>query len=146
MGNFFRKIRRILFYNDFVMFLRNAWAFRRELADYRVYDYHYNLSIFCRSLELTKEFLESDKTISEGTEENAQQIEQFIKDIHRFEHSLEYAEAELGEEFPNDCYLDRSDERVAKIKVFIDKIQEVEHTSWNRAMDNLRNNMQGWWD
>ena len=146
MGNFFRKIRRVLFYNDFVMFFRNAWAFRRELADYRVYDYHYNLSIFCRSLELTKEFLESDKTISEGTEENAQQIEQFIKDIHRFEHALEYSEAELGEEFPNDCYLDRSDERDAKIKVFIDKIQEVEHTSWNRAMDNLRNNMQGWWD
>jgi hypothetical protein len=128
------------------MFFRNAWAFRRELADYRVYDYHYNLSIFCRSLELTKEFLESDKTISEGTEENAQQIEQFIKDIHRFEHALEYSEAELGEEFPNDCYLDRSDERDVKIKVFIDKIQEVEHTSWNRAMDNLRNNMQGWWD
>jgi hypothetical protein len=65
------------------MFIRNAWAFRRELADFRVFDYHYNLSIFCRSLELTKEFLESDKTISEGAKENAEQIEQFLKDIHR---------------------------------------------------------------
>ena len=143
---FLKEIKRILFYNSFIMFLRNVWAFRRELANFRVFDYHYNLSIFCRSLELTKEFLESDKTISEGAKENAEQIEQFLKDIHRFEHSLEYVEAELGEEFPHDCFLNRSDEKDAKIKLFIDKTQEVEHTSWNRAMDNLRDNLPGWWD
>jgi len=135
IGRWFRRLSP-------VRFIYNAWRFRKELSEFCTFDYHYNLSIFCRSLELTKEFLESDDTVSMGTKENAEQIEQFIQDIHRVEHSLEYAEAELGIEFPDD-WLSADN---PQIRMFIEKEKEIEHTSWNRAMDNLRDNLRSWWD
>jgi len=144
MGTFFRKIRRILFYNDFVMFLRNAWAFRRELADFRGYDYTYNLNIFCRSLELTKEFLESDKAITESAPQHAEEIADFLEDIKRFHNAYEYAEKELGYRFSD--FPPKSEEEEINDKKLGDKIHEIEQNSWNKAMDNLKKNAQGWWD
>ena len=91
-------------------------------------------------------FRSSGDTVSMGTKENADQIRQFLKDIHRVENAIEYAEAELGYEFPADCFLNVNDEKTAKITTFIDKTKEIEYTSWNRAMDNLRDNLQSWWD
>jgi uncharacterized protein YwqG len=145
MMKFFRLIRRVLFYNDYVMFLRNAWAFRKELAYFRPYDHGYNMEIFCRSLVLTRDFLESDKALSEPAKEYAEQITDFLENIDRHNNAAEIAEKELGYTF---SYLlsRRTEEQKESDRILIDKVQEIEQTSWNDAMDNLKKNFLCWWD
>lgn len=44
-----------IFFKKIHNFIKNCWLFKKELAQFQKYDYAYNLRLFNRSLELTKE-------------------------------------------------------------------------------------------
>lgn len=138
-------LQRFLFKWDIFMFAKNIWRFRRELWRFRAYDYDYNLSLFVRSLEITRDFLESDKAMAVCSREHADQISDFIDSIDQFKNSIERAEKELGYEFIplSDNY---SKEQNQRDKALIQKVDEIENKGWNDAMDNLKKNMRSWWD
>ena len=140
-----RMYFRYIYYSDCVSFFRNAWAFRKELAYFRAYDHGFNMQIFCRSLVLTRDFLESDKAISQPAKQCAEEITDFLESIERRNNAALIAEQELGYEFAP-LVFHRTEEEKEKDKILIDRVHEIEETSWNNAMDNLKKNMLGWWD
>jgi len=142
---YFKYMRRVIFYSDCVSFFRNVWAFRKELAYFRAYDHGFNMEIFCRSLVLTRDFLESDKAISQPAKQCAEQITDFLESIERRNNAALIAEQELGYEFAP-LVFQRTEEEKEKDKILIDKVHEIEETSWNNAMDNLKKNFLHWWD
>ena len=140
-----RMYFRYIYYSDCVSFFRNAWAFRKELAHFRAYDHGFNMQIFCRSLVLTRDFLESDKAISQPAKQCAEEITDFLESIERRNNAALIAEQELGYEFAP-LVFHRTEEEKEKDRILIDRVHEIEETSWNNAMDNLKKNMLGWWD
>ena len=58
-------------------FFHNVWRFRRELADFRDFDRHYNYDLFMRSLELTRDHLISHHFYV-GHEKDAAKIDEAI--------------------------------------------------------------------
>ena len=140
-----RKIKRLTIRNPFFMFLRNVWLFRRELWNFRKFDYKYNLDLFCRSLEITRDFLASEDAIAEPAPQNAEEIEDFLEAIDNFHNHVEIGMEELGYDF-SPLFGHGSEEEMEKDKALLDKIHKVEEDSWERAMDILKNRMRHWWD
>lgn len=136
-----KKIYKVIFRNDFFMFIKNIWRFRHALWRFRAYDFDYNLDMLVRSLEITKDFLESDKAMSVSSKEYADQISAFIENIDRNRNAIDYAEKELGYKFSP--FTGRVAE---KDRILIAKVDEIERKSWNEAMDILKNDMHSWWD
>ena len=70
-----QKIKRLTIRNPLLMFLKNVWLFRRELWNFRTFDYKYNLDLFCRSLEHTRDFMASPNAVCESSAEAAEDID-----------------------------------------------------------------------
>ena len=129
MFQFFRSIKH---------FIKNFWAFRKQLWDFRRYDYGSNLKMLNRSLELTAEFMRSEDAMLDRSIESAGQIDIYLALMNEHEKSIEVAEKELGLSAFSD---DKED--VRKISACA---LDIEEDRWNRAFDYLKNNMRNWWD
>lgn len=60
------------------MVIHNFWVFRKEIANFRDYDYEYNFSLFNKSLELTANGIDDREVITDH-KETADQIRKVIK-------------------------------------------------------------------
>lgn len=96
-----RKIIRIYDFlrRDIPNFFRNIFLFRRELRDFQWWDYHYNLEILKRSLQITadnveKKGIEVDSSRLKKVQKMRRAIE-IIQNLSGIDH-IEMAEAELG--------------------------------------------------
>ena len=136
-----RKIKRWLFVNSPVLFVKNCWRFRKELAKFRTFDYKYNLDLFCASLEITRDFMLSENTVSQGAEKTAEEIQHFLDLLERYHNAIEIAEQELGYEFSP-----LEDPDVEKDRRLITRIESIEETSWLEAFNFLRDKLRNWWD
>ena len=94
-----RKIKRLTIRNPFFMFLRNVWLFRRELWNFRKFDYKYNLDLFCRSLEHTRDFMASPNAVCESSAQAAEEIYEFLEAMDNFHNHVEIGIGELGYDF-----------------------------------------------
>ena len=136
-----RKIKRWLFVNSPVLFVKNCWRFRKELAKFRTFDYKYNLDLFCASLEITRDFMLSEDTVSQGSEKTAEEIQHFLDLLKRHHNAIEIAEQELGYEFSS---LENPD--VERDQRLLTRIESIEETSWLEAFNFLRDKLRNWWD
>ena len=136
-----RKIKRWLFVNSPVLFVKNCWRFRKELAKFRTFDYKYNLDLFCASLEITRDFMLSENTVSQGAEKTAEEIQHFLDLLKRHHNAIEIAEKELGYEFSS---LENPD--VERDQRLLTRIESIEETSWLEAFNFLRDKLRNWWD
>lgn len=139
--SFVRKIKKWLFVNSPVLFVKNCWRFRKQLANFRTFDYKYNLDLFCASLEITRDFMLSDQTVSAGTEKTAEEIQHFLDLLKRHDNAIEIAERELGYEFSP---LEEPDP--AADRKLITRIESIEVSSWIEAFNYLSLKMKNWWD
>ena len=139
--SFVRNIRRWLFSNSPVLFVKNCWRFRKQMAKFRTFDYKYNLDLFCASLEITREFMLSDGTVSQGTEKTAEEIECFLNLLKRYENSIVIAEQELGYEFSP-----LEDPDPVRDRALITRIESIEENAWLEAFNLLRDKLRNWWD
>jgi len=81
-------------------FLRNVWAFRRELSQFRCDDYSFTLDMFQRSLINMENFVSTNNLCDDEQNKNLKlkQIRRAVEILENRKgvHYLEKAEAELG--------------------------------------------------
>lgn len=137
----FRKVKHWFLINPIVVFTKNCWRFRKQMAKFRSFDYGYNLDLFCASLEITRDFMLSENTVSQGTEETAEEIQHFLDLLKRYENSIKIAEEELGYGFSS---LENPD--IEKDRALLSRITSIEESSWAEAFNLLRDKLRNWWD
>jgi hypothetical protein len=148
-------------------FIINAWRFRHELVEFGPYDYSCNLHLFARSLEITADFLESDKAMTCSAAEHAEEIREFLDLLTHCQSPYDLAEARLGHA-PDLCLIfddwdqaakahedsksdvpwiempcrERSDEDVA----YHEECDRIEKEMWEQAWVKFSEQAQCWWD
>jgi hypothetical protein len=144
-----------LFRYKIPMFFKNLWFFRKELFEYRRWDYTFNLNLFRRSLEGTVDYIEI-----KGWEIDSSRLKKVAKmrraieilnniDTHPY---IEMAESKLGklskmnfefEPLPDNPELYRlkdsesEDERKHNRSVY-DLSDQLENDEWNELWTILR--------
>ena len=125
-------------------FFKNLWYFKKELWEFRGWDYTFNLRLLSRSLEKTAYVMEHhgyEVEISRMKKVN--KIKRSIEILNSFNESayIEKAEKELGELKNLDGWrMDREDtqeERDHNRAVF-ELAKKIEESEWNELWDILR--------
>lgn len=118
------------------MFVENIWYFRKEMWQFRSWDYTFNLGLFKRSLEKTVNTIEFfGHEIDETRLKKVEKIKRVIELINNIEKGdyVGRAEKELGElkntEWLFDGKEDTPEEREHNKKVF-DLSQKLEEDEW----------------
>ena len=146
-------------------FIRNTWRFRHELVEFGAFDYSCNLRLFARSLEITADFLESDKAMTCSAPEHAEEIREFLDCLEHFENPTGLAEARLGYRHNWELWLDQMDkarqdpnnkdgeftcmpmlDKSDGDKRFWEVTNKIEEEMWNKAWEKFSNQARGWWD
>lgn len=123
-------------------FVKNVWFFRKELWNFRGWDYSYNLQLFARSLESTSDLLENyGNEVEKTRNKKVAKIKRAIYLLHRIrteEYILE-AEKELGELKNTDFFSreDTNEEREHNRKVF-DRATELENMEYEELWQILK--------
>lgn len=123
-------------------FVKNVWFFRKELWNFRGWDYSYNLQLFARSLEGTSNLLEFHGNEVEKTRtKKVGKIKRAIYLLHRIrtEEYILDAEKELGELKNTDFFSleDTNEEREHNRKVF-DRATELENMEYEELWQILK--------
>ena len=124
--SFFKSLKRLswheskpykfykLFSNDIPLFLKNIWAFRRELWSHRWWDYRFTLELFQRSLKIQEEGIST-----KGIEIDSSRQKKEIK----MRRAIELLQNKLDSN-----YIDRTEEKYGKLS---DKEWKFEKTESN---------------
>lgn len=123
-------------------FFKNLWFFRKELWNFRPWDYSYNLQIFARSLESTSNLLEFHGSEIEKTKnKKVEKIKRAIYLLHRIktDECILDAEKELGKLKNTDFFSreDTNEEREHNKKVF-ERAREIEELEYNELWTILK--------
>lgn len=123
-------------------FVKNVWFFRKELWNFRGWDYSYNLQLFARSLESTSNLLEFHGYENEKTKnKKVAKIKRVIYLLHRIrtDQYISDAEKELGELKNTDFFSreDTNEEREHNRKVF-DRATELENMEYEELWKILK--------
>lgn len=126
------------------MFFENLWYFRKELWEFRSWDYTFNLRILSRSLEKTANTIEFfGHEVDESRLKKVAKIKRVIEIIKSIDESnyVERAENELGELKNSDWLFsqieDTPEEREHNGKVF-ELAHKIELDEWDELFDILR--------
>lgn len=151
--------RIVDFLYDIESFVKNSWHFRRELAKFRVYDYSHNLAVFKKSLQLSSDFLASDKACTLNASLRAAEINKFIALLDAFEDPTPVVKRRLGYEPDYDTIFNdflgdtksgsrtlRAPEFSAADKAYYAEMHNVEDESWEAAWKLIAETGRRWWD
>ena len=120
------------------MFFENLWFFRKELWEFRSWDYTYNLRILARSLEKTSNTLEfHGHEIEESRMKKVEKIKriiQLVKNLDNYEY-ISMAEKELGEIKHIDWDFEEVPDNPGYMKL-VDNEDEEEKRNHNRKIYN----------
>lgn len=115
----------------------NFWRFRKEVYNFRNWDYDYNMNLFLKSLEITADGIEKEKA-HENYQKYVKDIRSFISDYKNYDdteiHYPEYDEVLANPIRDN-----------AKTRDMANTWNKVEENNYNTTMDFLKDNMRNWW-
>ena len=126
------------------MFFENLWFFRKQLWEFRSWDYSYNLTLFARSLEKTSHTLEFHGSEVEFTRmKKVKQIKRVIELIKnsREDQYIYRAEEQLGEIRGENWFLgddELNPEDMEHNRKVYAKAREIEEIEWNEIWDILK--------
>jgi hypothetical protein len=126
------------------MFFENLWFFRKQLWEFRSWDYSYNLNLFARSLEKTSHTLEFHGSEVESTRmKKVKQIKRVIELIKnsREDQYIYRAEEQLGEIRGENWFLgddELNPEDMEHNRKVYAKAREIEEIEWNEIWDILK--------
>lgn len=134
------------------MFIENMWYFRKELWEFRSWDYHFNLMMFSRSLEKTANTIEYyGHEVDESRLKKVRKIKRAIHIISclREDDYIERAEKEIGKlknlgGWLNDIE-DTDQEKEHNRKVFA-FAKEIEDYEWYEFINILKGQSPDDWD
>lgn len=123
-------------------FVKNVWFFRKELWDFKGWDYSYNLQLFARSLESTSDLLENyGNEVEKTRNKKVGKIKRAIYLLHRIrtDEYISDAEKELGELKNTDFFSreDTNEEREHNRKVF-ERATELENMEYEELWQILK--------
>jgi hypothetical protein len=125
-------------------FFRNLYYYRRELWEFRGWDYSFNLTLFARSLEKTSEVLEkhgNEVEVSKNKKvEKIKRVIELIKNS-REDHYIYRAEEELGEIRGENWFLgddELNPEDMEHNRKVYARAREIEEIEWSEIWDILR--------
>ena len=76
---------------------RNFWWFRKEIWNFRCWDYHYNLDVLARSVELTANGIEKyGLQIGKTKSPMIEKMRRFVWLVRNYDNTIKLAEDELG--------------------------------------------------
>lgn len=130
-------------------FVRNVWYFRKELNEYRTWDFHYSLMMFHRSIELLKESITNGYEVEDtrmpkvvAMQEVLHRLDRLMKEVHNDEaralYNLNY------DEWPPVKW--PGSELIHKV---YEKEVELENEDWDRIVEIFKDKQKGiktWWD
>jgi len=151
------KIYELFRYN-IPAFIRNINSFRKELWKFRSWDYSFNLRLLRRSLELTRDTLQTyGKEVYEYRSQKIQMMNRAIILLSNVSSNnyIQTAEYELGIKLNHD-YLFEPDEPQhitdSNNKIF-DRAHEIEREQWKELWTIIKgdeslegSDIRGWWD
>lgn len=134
-------------------FFKNLWFFRKEIYEYRKWDYHYSLLMLKRSLEGLEECIRTKGHEIDETRlpkiEKIQKTIQLINNITNQNH-ISIAE-EIHGEIQGGLFNETEEEQKHNRMVF-NYAHELEVKEWNELWSIIKGNddkgsdMRGWWD
>lgn len=130
-------------------FVRNVWYFRKELNEYRTWDFHYSLLMLHRSIELLKESISKGYEVEDTRipkvvvmEEVLYLLKRLMDEVHddeaRAKYNLNYYE------WPPAKWPDAD-----LIRKVYEKEVELENEDWDRILEIFKDKQKGiktWWD
>ena len=127
------------------MFFENFWFFRKQLWEFRSWDYSFNLQLLSRSLEKTAKTLEFHGIEVDVTRlKKVQKINRVIEIIENIRENnyLSKAELELGEIILRNNWMftdeDENPEIIAHNKKIYDRADVLEELEWKELFDILK--------
>jgi hypothetical protein len=125
--------------------LGNLWFFRKQLWEFRSWDYSFNLQLLSRSLEKTANTLKFHGNEVDVTRlKKVQKINRVIEIIGNIRENnyLSKAELELGEIILRNNWMftdeDENPEIIAHNKKIYDRADVLEELEWNELFDILK--------
>ena len=151
IANFFMSPWKAFYYSDTIKFVRNIWRFRKELWNFRAFDFAYNVQMLCRSLEITRDFLSDDKkTMACDSAKSAKEIQHFLNLMNDHNNAHELAEKKVGyTDYDDQLWLPydkQSDEFKEKFHEICVTSTHIEKDRWNKAWKYLGKHCLSWWD
>lgn len=130
-------------------FVRNVWYFRKELNEYRTWDFHYSLLILHRSIELLKEAITDGYEVEDTLTPKVAAMEEVLYLVKRLMDEVHNDEARIfyNLEEPQWAYTKRLSAELMR-KVY-EKEVELENEDWDRILEIFKDKQKGiktWWD
>jgi hypothetical protein len=162
-----KKISHKMRNSAIILFIRNMWNFRKELRNFYPWDYSFNLQVFKRSLELTKDYIE--KYGNEIDETRIPKVEMMNRAIIIMNNIIDGNEIDQAEQIlnkkhsssiefkktSNDLYemVDNSPEEQKEINKEIFALgDEIAEKQWEELWSIFKGNdkegsdLRNWWD
>jgi hypothetical protein len=114
---------------NLIEFFRNLFFFRKEIYNYRKWDYIYSLTLLKRSLEAQYEDIKNGCEVAESRVQKAEKIERALQILEYCidDSFLDLAEAELGEVVFHDWEFEPADKNGLRTLIDKDTPEEKEH-------------------
>jgi hypothetical protein len=127
-------------------FIRNVWYFRKELNEFRPWDWTYNISMFRRSLELLQVTLEKGYETEHTRLPKVEAMKEAISILKEIEMGSHYDRALDSLNYKDKDVLGLSSFMFKKLN---ERSMEIEQNDWDRLIKIIRDDNKGlmtWWD
>lgn len=146
------------FLRNFFTGISNLWYFRKVIWNFRWWDYQYNLEVFAKTWECTRDGI-LKKGIHLCKSEDIIQIQELLDELKRFNEQpfIEEAEQKIGykligfdfEDIPGtelSQLVDKPGKDKEKTNQVLDLAHKLEEENWEKIWKLCKENMRGWWD
>lgn len=130
-------------------FVRNVWHFRKQLNEYRTWDYHYSLMMLHRSIELLKESITKGYEVEETRQPKVEAMEEVLYRLDRLMREVHHDEARARYNLPDQQWPPANWPEAVLIRKVYDREVGLENEDWNQIFRILRDRQTGiktWWD
>lgn len=134
-------------------FFKNLWFFRKEIYEYRRWDYHYSLLMLKRSLEGLEICIRTKG--NEIDETRLPKIEKIQRVIQLIDNNINQKYYDMAEEIHGEIkgglFNETEEEQEHNRKIF-NYVHELEIKEWDELWSIIKGNddkgsdMRGWWD
>lgn len=134
-------------------FFKNLWFFRKEIYEYRTWDYHYSLIILKRSLEGIEKAIRTKS--GEVDETRLPKVEKIQRVIKILDNNINSSYISISEEIHGKIQgelFDETEEESKHNKIVFDYAHKLEVEEWDELWSIIKGNddegsdMRGWWN
>ena len=130
-------------------FVRNVWYFRKELNEYRTWDFHYSLMMLHRSIELLRESISKGYEIEDTRIPKVVAMDKVLYLLKRLMDEVHNDEARAMYNLNYNEWPPAKWPEAELIRKVYEKEVELENEDWDRIIEIFKDRQKGiktWWD